>query len=136
MFLKLFLLFTIIPTIEIIILMKLSATFGIASTLLLVIGTGLLGAYLARLEGVRILFKIQAETRAGRLPARDMLDGLLILVAGIVLITPGLVTDIAGFVLLVPFTRNAVLSYVLKKMKEHMGKGPGTYTDVEYHIDE
>lgn len=136
MFLKLFLLFTIIPTIEIIILIKLSTVFGIFSTLFLVIGTGLLGAFLARLEGLRVFFKIQTEMRAGRMPARDMLDGLLLLVAGVVLITPGLLTDIMGFVFLFPVSRKFLITYIMKKIEQSMNRGSGTYMHTEYHIQE
>jgi UPF0716 protein FxsA len=136
MFLKLFLLFTLIPTIEIIILIKLSSVFGIFSTLFLVIGTGLLGAFLARLEGLRVFFKIQAEMRSGKMPARDMLDGLLLLVAGVVLITPGLLTDIMGFVFLFPVTRKWVITYIMKKIEQSMHRGSRTYMHTEYHIQE
>ena len=134
MLFKLFLLFTVIPTVEIIILMQLGVVFGIAPTLILVIGTGLLGAYLAKREGIKILFKIQEETRAGRMPARHMIDGLLILIAGVVLITPGLLTDIAGFIFLFPLTRHAFVDFILRNIKNHMDRG--SYTNVEYHIQE
>jgi UPF0716 protein FxsA len=134
MFLKLFLLFTCIPLIELYILMKLGAAFGVITTLALVVGTGILGAYLAKREGVRVLFKIQEETRSGRLPAREMIDGFLVLVSGILLITPGLLTDIAGFVLLFPFTRNIFVSYILSKIKQNMEKG--TFSNVQYHIQD
>ena len=105
MLLKLFLAFTLIPLVEIYLLIKLGQNFGAITSILLVIFTGILGAYLARMEGLRTLFRIQETMREGRMPGEELLDALLIAIAGLVLITPGFITDVAGFLLLFPFTR-------------------------------
>ncbi len=134
MFLKLVLLFTIIPLTELYILMKLGAHFGVGITLFLVIGTGVLGAYLARLEGYRVLFKIQQETRVGRMPASELIDAGLIFAAGVVLLTPGLLTDILGFFILFPATRAILKRWLMRKIKNAMERSRG-FTDIHYHVE-
>ena len=105
MLLKLFLAFTLIPFIELYLLMKLGATIGPFYTLLLVILTGAVGAYLARLQGLEAMLRVKARLQQGEPPAEEMLDALIIFIAGIVLLTPGLLTDISGLLLLLPATR-------------------------------
>jgi len=105
MFLKLFLAFTLIPMIELYLLIKLGAVIGAFNTLLLVILTGATGAYLARLQGLQVMFRVRERLQKGEMPAEDMLDALIILIAGIVLLTPGLLTDMAGLLLLLPSIR-------------------------------
>ena len=97
MLLKLFLAFTLIPLVEIYLLIKLGQNFGAITSILLVIFTGILGAYLARMEGLRTLFRIQETMREGRMPGEELMDALLIAIAGLVLITPGFITDVVGF---------------------------------------
>ena len=105
MLLKLFLAFTLIPVIELYLLIKLGATVGPFNTLLLVILTGAAGAYLARLQGLEAMLRVKARLQQGERPAEEMLDALIIFIAGIVLLTPGLLTDISGLLLLLPATR-------------------------------
>jgi UPF0716 protein FxsA len=106
MFGKLLFLFILVPFIEISLLIKLGSFIGFWPTLLIQLLTGILGASLARLQGLLVWKKIQLEFQSGRLPAEDMLNAVLILAAGIVLMTPGLLTDLLGFSLLLPTTRN------------------------------
>ena len=117
MLLKLFLAFTLIPLVEIYLLIKLGQNFGAITSILLVIFTGILGAYLARMEGLRTLFRIQETMREGRMPGEELLDALLIAIAGLVLITPGFITDVAGFLLLFPFTRTLVKNWLKERMR-------------------
>ena len=117
MFLQLLLLFISVPLIEVLILIKLGSLFGFWPTIFLVIGTGILGAYLAKLYGLTIWYKIQQDLNAGLMPADKLVDGLLILIGGIVLLTPGLLTDILGFMLLIPFTRNYFKRLAKSKFK-------------------
>jgi UPF0716 protein FxsA len=105
MFLKLFLAFTLIPFIEIYLLIKIGAQVGAFNTILIVIITGLLGAWLARLEGIRTMTKVRESLNRGELPAEELLDAMLIFIAGIVLLTPGFITDLAGLTILVPKAR-------------------------------
>ena len=132
MLLKLVLLFTLIPLTELYILMKLGAHFGVGVTLLVVIGTGVLGAYLARLEGYRVMMNMKAEMNAGRMPADKIIDGVLVFVAGILLLTPGLLTDIFGFCVLFPVTRAHIKKWIMDNIKRSMSRGHYTHTD--YHV--
>ncbi|MBF0287899.1 MAG: FxsA family protein [SAR324 cluster bacterium] len=105
MLLRLFLAFTIIPIIEIYLLINIGSRIGVVTTILIVIGTGFLGAYLARMQGLQTMFKVRENLNQGVMPAEELLDALLIVIAGIVLLTPGFLTDLAGFLLLIPSSR-------------------------------
>ena len=118
MLLKLFLAFTIIPVLEIYILIKLGTLLGALNTVIIVILTGILGAYLARLEGLHTMMKVREALSRGEMPAEGLLDALLILIAGIVLLTPGLLTDIAGLLILIPQTRLLFKRWLRKKFDE------------------
>ena len=117
MLLKLFLAFTIIPIIEIYLLIEIGSIFGALTAVILVILTGFLGAFLARMQGLQTFFRIQESLREGRMPSGDLLDALLIVIAGLVLLTPGFLTDSAGFLLLIPATRNFI-KYWLRRQIE------------------
>ena len=117
MLLKLFLAFTLIPLVEIYLLIKLGQNFGAITSILLVIFTGILGAYLAKMEGLRTLFRLQETLREGGMPGEELLDALLIALAGLVLITPGFITDAIGFLLLVPFTRMLVKNWLKERLR-------------------
>jgi len=116
-------LFTVIPLIEIYILIKLSTVFGALTTIGIVIGTGILGAYHAKQQGISVMHRIREELRNGRFPADELIDGLLLLIAGVVLITPGLLTDITGFLILLPATRTPIKNWVKKKFSEFQQSG-------------
>ena len=117
MLLKLFLAFTLIPLVEIYLLIKLGQNFGAITSILLVIFTGILGAYLAKMEGLRTLFRLQETLREGGMPGEELLDALMIALAGLVLITPGFITDAVGFLLLVPFTRMLVKNLLKERLR-------------------
>ena len=102
MFLRLLLLFTVVPLVELFILVELGSIVGVLPTVGLVVLTGALGAWLARWQGLSVLRRLSTDLEQGRMPADVLIDGLLILIAGAVLLTPGLITDALGFFLLVP----------------------------------
>lgn len=106
--LLLFVLFTAIPLVELWILFQISGWLGFWTTIGLVLGTGFAGAALARWQGWQVMERVQAEMRQGMLPAGALGDGALILVASVLLITPGVLTDLAGLSLLVPPVRGLV----------------------------
>ncbi len=108
MFVQLLLILTIVPFVELAILLRLADAFSWSATLALVIVTGIVGAWLARREGLRALATLQSEMAAGHAPADAIVDALLIFVAGVVLVTPGVLTDLCGFCLLVPAIRAVV----------------------------
>jgi UPF0716 protein FxsA len=106
MFIKLLILFIIVPVMELYILIEAGRIIGIGPTISLILLTGIAGAWLARSQGIEILRRIQDETERGQMPAVTLVDGALILVGGLLLLTPGFFTDALGFSFLVPFTRD------------------------------
>jgi UPF0716 protein FxsA len=118
MLLKLFLAFTLIPFFEIYLLIKIGYYLGAFNTILVVIVTGILGAYLAKLQGIRTMMKVRESLNRGELPAEEMLDALLIFIAGILLLTPGFITDLAGIGMLVPSTRFWFKRWLRKKFDQ------------------
>jgi len=117
MLFKLFIAFTIIPIIEIFLLIEIGSMFGALTAFILVILTGFLGAFLARIQGLQTLYQIQESLREGRMPSGELLDALLIVIAGLVLLTPGFLTDSAGFLLLFPATRNSIKSWLRRQIE-------------------
>lgn len=118
MFFKLFLAFTLIPFFEIYLLIKIGYYLGAFNTVVVVIVTGFLGAYLARHEGIRTMTRVRESLQRGELPADEMLDAVLIFIAGIVLLTPGFITDLAGVAILVPNTRSWLKRWLRRKLDQ------------------
>lgn len=123
MLFKLFLCFTLIPVIELYLLIKVGTVIGGFNTILLVLLTGFIGAWLARLEGMNTMLKLRTNLQQGLMPAEELLDAVIIFVAGVLLITPGLVTDCFGLLLLWPVTRNKFKQMLRKKFDELQLKG-------------
>ena len=124
MLLRLILIFTILPLIELWLLMWISTQTGVILTISLVIITGVIGAALARRQGWRVWSEIQAQLARGETPAGILLDGLMILIAGALLITPGVLTDIIGFALLIPrfraFIKRRLTDWFKKRTVVHV----------------
>ncbi len=114
---RLLLLFTVVPMTELVILLWLADRTAWWFTLGLVVFTGILGAALARSQGFRCLREIQEQTARGELPARSLVDGLMILIAGAVLITPGILTDVVGFSLLIPPIRSLIRRWLMHRFR-------------------
>ena len=123
MIFRLFLLFTLIPIIELMILIDLGTSIGLAPTLGLVILTGALGAWAARTQGFYVVSRIQAEIAAGKPPGSEMVDGAMVLIGGVLLLTPGLVTDATGFALMVPAVRAVVRGWLMRKFEKMIDEG-------------
>ena len=103
---KLFLiLFITIPLVEIAILIKIGSIIGAGYTIALVIGTAFLGVSLLRIQGISTLAKVQANISRGQLPATELIEGLILLISGALLLTPGFFTDTIGFLMFVPTLR-------------------------------
>jgi UPF0716 protein FxsA len=122
-FVRLLLLFTVVPLVELLLLIKIGGLIGVVPTIGIVLATGILGAWLTKLEGLKTLRGIREDLASGRMPADRLVDGLLILVAGAVLLTPGLLTDACGFFLLVPASRRMVRLALVKAFHAKIG-GP------------
>jgi UPF0716 protein FxsA len=127
MFGRLFLLFTLIPILELYILIKIGTLIGAVWAVLLVLVTGALGAYLAREQGFRVWIRIQEEMNAGRFPADHLLDGFLIFIAGAVLVTPGVLTDLLGFAILFPLSRQKIREWITRRFRGMMDSGNITF---------
>lgn len=111
----LLLLFLLVPLVEIYFLIKVGDVIGAGWTVFLVVFTAVLGVWLLRVQGISTLYKVQASLEQGELPATAMLEGMLLLVAGALLLTPGFVTDTIGFLLLIPPLRKHLAGWLLLK---------------------
>lgn len=132
MFLRFFLLFTIVPIIELAILIEVGSKIGTFNTMMLIVTTGVIGALLAQSQGLAVIRHIQEEVSLGRPPADKLFDGLFVLVGGVLLITPGLVTDIIGFLFLFPASRNLIKRWLLKKVKENISRGETNFININF----
>jgi UPF0716 protein FxsA len=114
---RLFVLFALLPIVEIVLLVWIASRTSILLVLGLVVGVAVVGAWLARRQGVLALSRITADMQAGRAPADAMLDGLLIFMAAVLLILPGFLSDVLALVLLVPASRRVVKSLLRRRMQ-------------------
>ena len=116
---KLLLFFIVLPMVELVLLTILAHYTSIWTTILFIIGTGVLGTYLANTQGISTYRRIQQELSLGRMPTDSLIDGVLILLAGILLISPGVLTDLVGIVLMIPPTRALIRRGVVGWFKRH-----------------
>lgn len=120
---KLILLLTVTPLVELYLLMHLARLTSVGTAILVVVLTGVIGGILARREGLRVLGRIQSDLEEQRMPGNSLLEGAMVLVAGALLVTPGILTDAVGFLILIPPTR-AVLREIIKRwLKNKIDQG-------------
>ncbi len=120
---KLLFLFIAVPAVELILLIKLGGLIGLLPTIALIFITGALGATLARWQGLSVLGQIQTQMAQGQLPANALFDGVIILLAGALLLTPGFLTDIVGFLSLVPGVRSVLKRAIRKRIEKSLQHG-------------
>jgi UPF0716 protein FxsA len=108
MFFKLFLIFALVPVIELSLLIKIGSIIGTLNTIIIVILTAIIGAYLVKLEGLGVMYRIQQNMQEGIFPAEELINGMMILIAGALLLTPGFFTDVIGFLMVFPVSRNLI----------------------------
>lgn len=96
------------PLVEIAVLIEVGTVIGTLETVLVIVATAILGAFLLRGQGLAVLSRAQASLGRGEMPVTEVFEGLFLVIAGALLLTPGFVTDIIGFVLLVPAARRAL----------------------------
>lgn len=120
--------FICMPIVELAVLMRVHDHIGFANTIALVIVTGVAGAFLARQQGFMVLMQIRRDMAEGRMPAPRLMDGVMILVAGVLLVTPGLVTDVVGFLLLMPPVRSGIRAWLRRKLEDSIRRGNTTIT--------
>jgi len=121
-------LFLVIPVVEIFILIKAGEIIGIFPTIILVVLTAVIGAALLRQQGLSTLARFQENMSQGKLPAQELIEGILLAVGGALLMTPGFVTDTIGFLCLLPFSRKFIVTTIMKnsaaKISAKMGRYP------------
>ena len=134
---RLLALFLIVPVVELALLIRLGGWIGFWPTVALIALTGTAGAYLAKKEGLSVWKRFNDQLRAGGLPGRELLDGVIILVSGALLITPGVFTDFIGFLGLIPVTRKVIRNFLKSRIQAVSARGTvhasfgGFYADVE-----
>jgi UPF0716 protein FxsA len=123
MFIKLLLVFTIIPLIELFVLIEIGSRIGSGPTILLLLLTGIFGALLASRQGLSVLQRARHDLGKGHIPANPLIDGIMVLVGGVLLLTPGFLTDIFGFMLLIPLTRLPLKGLLLRLLRRMIERG-------------
>ncbi len=121
----LLILFIVVPMVEIYVLIKVGSVIGAFLTILIVIATAILGTVLLRQQGAATLRRYQQNVQQGKVPAQEMMEGVALLIGGVLLLTPGFVTDIFGFLCLIPFTRQGMVRWVASKVKLRPVGGAG-----------
>ena len=141
-----FLVFLLVPLLEIYFLIEMGGMIGAGATILLVVFTAVLGAFLVRAQGFSTFTRVQMQLAKGRLPALELLEGLVLFVAGALLLTPGFFTDGVGFVFLVPPLRRKIISHAMRGRMftsfasrtayRQTGERQGRVIDVDHkHVD-
>lgn len=132
----LFLLFLIIPIIEIYLLIQVGSVIGALYTILLIVLTAIAGAFLLRIQGIATLRRVQETVARGKVPAMELLEGLMLLVGGALLLTPGFFTDALGFICLIPVLRRFVIRlFLFQKISRMQGQGYQQKTDQQRSRD-
>ena len=111
-----FLLFVVLPFVELALLLQIGGEIGALNTIALIVGTGLVGGYLAKREGFAVWSRFQQKLSQGGMPGDELIDGLIILVSAALLVTPGVITDVVGFLGLLPPSRYAIKSQIRKRL--------------------
>ncbi len=120
---RLILLFTVVPIVELYILIQIGNEIGVFNTIMIVFITGVVGAVLAKSEGRQIIGNIKQDMAMGKMPGDELINGLCVLVGGAMLLTPGIFTDAFGFVLVIPFTRIFLIKSIKRKIKSMITEG-------------
>ncbi len=117
---KLLLLFILVPLLDAWLLFQVGGMIGFANTIALVVFTGVLGAWLFRLQGARTWDRWQASLAEGRVPEEGVLGGAMLLLGGALLVTPGVITDVVGLLLLLPPTRRLIAAALRPRLSRYV----------------
>ncbi|GLS83327.1 FxsA family protein [Paraferrimonas haliotis] len=112
--------FILVPIIEIAVIIQVGGWLGAPATIAFMVITAIIGASLVRDQGLKTLFSVQSRLNRGELPGLQIVEGILLAVAGVLLVTPGFVTDLVGFTLLLPPTRQLLAHWLLARMQVQM----------------
>ena len=121
-------LFLVVPFLELYVIVQVSHVFGVAPTLLTLVAVSIAGAWLVKREGLGVWRRAQRRLEDGEMPGRELVDGVLILIAGALLLTPGFLTDIVGVLLLLPPVRAVVRGLAVMRMARRIERA----TSIEY----
>ena len=114
-------LFLVVPFVELFVLLQVGQAIGVLDTIVLLVVVSIVGAWLVKREGLGVLRRAQARAAAGAVPGRELVDGVLILFAGALLLTPGFVTDVVGILLLLPPVRAALRGSTVRWLRRRAG---------------
>ena len=123
MLLLLFAAFLIVPAIELYLIIEVSHQIGFGNTLIALLFISVIGAWMVKREGLEIIRKAQIELANGQLPGKQIVEGLLILLAGVLMLTPGFATDAIGLLLLFPLTRIMLRSFLTRRFVKKLKTG-------------
>ena len=127
----LFLMFIVLPVVEMVVLIQVGTAIGLLNTIGLVLLTAIIGAALLRQQGLATLLKANQRLNSGELPAKEVAEGLILAVGGALLLTPGFVTDTFGLICLLPFTRHWLgATFGTGPGQSPFQKGPGGRNDI------
>jgi UPF0716 protein FxsA len=123
----LFVLFIVVPIVELAVIIQVGQAIGALNTIALLILVGVVGAWLAKREGLAVYRRFRRQVEAGVVPGREIADGFMIMLAGAMLLTPGFVTDVLALLLLLPPVRAAIRSSVLHRITRRVHYRRGRY---------
>lgn len=130
---RLLVLFVVVPAAEMFLLGRLSAHIGLAGVLLLILATGVVGAGVARWQGLKAIQRVREEVRRGRVPTQSLLEGVAVLLGCALLVTPGVLTDAFGLLLFVPAVRRRIARWVARRIRLHIEQAVSAGT-IEVHF--
>jgi len=117
---RLFLLFVVVPAVELALLIEIGGLIGTANTFAIIVATGLVGSYLARSQGLAVWRRFQERLASGDMPGNELVDGLIVLVSGALLLTPGVLTDAIGLLGLAPPSRHLLRNVIVHRLKDRI----------------
>lgn len=127
MLVYLIILFLLLPFLDLYLLIELTSYIGFPATLALIIATGLIGAFVVKREGKNVLVKLQRSVSAQEI-SRNLLEGILLAIGGLMLLSPGLITDLIGFMMVIQPTRERIMLKIASKLKEKGNFDVQTYS--------
>jgi UPF0716 protein FxsA len=134
MLLLLFAAFLIVPAIELYLIIEVSHQVGFGNTLIALVFISVIGAWMVKREGLEIIRKTQIELANGQLPGKQIVEGLLILLAGVLMLTPGFGTDVVGLFLLFPLTRIMLRSFLTRRFVKKIEKGQAFFGGLKNNV--
>ncbi|MCB0420221.1 MAG: FxsA family protein [Bdellovibrionales bacterium] len=132
MFLYLVILFTVVPAVELYLLITVGQQIGVLETIWIILLTGVIGAALAKSQGRSLLIDIQRELHQGQIPANKLIQGMLVFAGGLLLLTPGFITDALGLSMVIPITRIPFALFLKYQFQKMLAKGTMKFTSVHF----